>query len=96
MITSTNKISKNLQRFKTAVNSHDRENPNHSPAYGIAMSYHDLERLGFDDGEEIWPGITISADSGVSGNFRVLCNGGHTFNDEEVEMIVAKGIMVDA
>jgi hypothetical protein len=40
-----------------------------------------MERLGFDEGEEILPGITIHADSGVTGNFRVLCDGEH---DEEL------------
>lgn len=96
MTIATNNISKNLQRFKIAINSHDRENPDHSSAYGIAMNNFDLERLGFDDGEEIWPGVVISADSGVTGNFRVLCEGNHTSSGEEVEEVVAKGIMVDA
>ena len=40
-----------------------------------------MERLGFDEGEEMLPGITIHADSGVTGNFRVLCDGEH---DEEL------------
>ena len=44
-----------------------------------------MERLGFDEGEEILPGITIHADQGVTGNFRVLCDGQHDENLEEVE-----------
>jgi hypothetical protein len=76
----TGKIAKNLERFAQAVASHDRENPTHN-AYGIGMAHFDLERLGFDEGEQVLPGITIHADGGVSGNFRVLCDGEH---DEEL------------
>jgi hypothetical protein len=41
-----------------------------------------MERLGFEEGEEVLPGITIHVDGGTSGNFRVLCDGQH---DEELE-----------
>jgi hypothetical protein len=76
----SSKIAKNLERFAQAVASHDRENPTHT-AYGIGLAHFDLQRLGFDEGEEVLPGITIHADGGVSGNFRVLCDGDH---DEEL------------
>ena len=77
----TSKIAKNLERFAQALNAHDRENPGHT-AYGIGLAHFDLERLGFEEGEEVLPGITIHADGGVTGNFRVLCDGDH---DEESE-----------
>ena len=77
----TGKVAKNLRAFQMALNAHDRENPTHT-AWGIGLAHFDMERLGFDEGEEILPGITIHADQGVSGNFRVLCNGEH---DEELE-----------
>lgn len=80
-MSDTSRIAKNLERFAQAVAAHDRENPTHS-AYGIGLAHFDLERLGFEEGEEILPGITIQVDSGVSGNFRVLCDGEH---DEELE-----------
>ncbi|HME02194.1 MAG TPA: hypothetical protein VKG38_04090 [Solirubrobacteraceae bacterium] len=79
-MSDTGKIAKNLERFAQAVASHDRENPTHT-AYGIGLAHFDLERLGFEEGEEVLPGITIHADSGVTGNFRVLCDGDH---DEEL------------
>ncbi len=79
-MSDTGKIAKNLERFAQAVAAHDRENPTHN-AYGIGLAHFDMERLGFDEGEEILPGITIHADSGVTGNFRVLCDGEH---DEEL------------
>jgi hypothetical protein len=77
----TSKIAKNLERFAQAVAIHDRENPTHT-AYGIGLSHFDLERLGFEEGEEVLPGIVIQVDGGVTGNFRVLCDGQH---DEELE-----------
>ena len=79
----TSKIAKNLERFAIAINAHDRENPTHN-AYGIGLAHFDMERLGFDEGEEVLPGITIHLDSGVSGNFRVLCDAEHDEEHEEV------------
>ncbi|HEY1539150.1 MAG TPA: hypothetical protein VGF63_07120, partial [Solirubrobacteraceae bacterium] len=61
-------IGKNLQAFQIGVNAHDRENPTHT-AFGIGLAPFDLERMGFDEGEEVLPGITIHADDGVTGNF---------------------------
>ena len=94
----TGKIAKNLERFAQAVAAHDRENPTHT-AYGIGLAYFDLERLGLDEGEEILPGITIHADSGVSGNFRVLCDGEHeqeltAAEEQAVEAIATEAVPV--
>jgi hypothetical protein len=80
----TSKIAKNLRAFQIALNAHDRENPDHN-AYGIGLAHFDMERLGFDEGEEVFPGITIHADGGVTGNFRVLCDGQHAEHEDEVE-----------
>jgi hypothetical protein len=89
-MSETGKIAKNLERFAQAVAAHDRENPTHT-AYGIGLAYFDMERLGFEEGEEILPGITIEADSGVTGNFRVLCDGDH-----EEELTAAEEQAVEA
>lgn len=78
------KIAKNLERFAQGVAAHDRENPTHS-AYGIGLAHFDVERLGLEEGEEILPGITIHVDGGVSGNFRVLCDGEHDERYREAE-----------
>src|SRR3954471_12789457 len=88
----TSKIAKNLRAFQIAVNAHDRENPTHN-AWGIGLAPFDMERLGFDEGEEILPGITIHADGGVTGNFRVLCDGDHDEEStvEETEAVEAVG-----
>src|SRR5581483_10231679 len=89
-MSDTGKIAKNLERFAQAVAAHDRENPTHT-AYGIGLAHFDMERLGLEEGEEILPGITIHADGGVTGNFRVLCDGEH---DEE--LTAAEEEVVDA
>ncbi len=80
----TSKIAKNLERFAQAVAAHDRENPTHT-AWGLGLAHFDMERLGLDEGEEVLPGITIHADGGVSGNFRVLCDGEHDEQAQEAE-----------
>ena len=80
----TGKIAKNLERFAQAVAAHDRENPTHV-AYGIGLSFFDMERLGLEEGEQILPGITIQLDGGVSGNFRVLCDSEHDEEQTEAE-----------
>jgi hypothetical protein len=87
----TGKIAKNLERFAQAVAAHDRENPTHT-ANGIGLAHFDLERLGFEEGEEILPGITIHIDGGVSGNFRVLCDGQHDEEREESEQEVVEAV----
>jgi hypothetical protein len=91
-VADVSKVAKNLQAFQIALNAHDRENPDHT-AYGIGLAYFDMERLGFDEGEEILPGITIQADGGTSGNFRVLCDGQH---DDELDEAEEAEEVVDA
>jgi hypothetical protein len=91
----TGKIAKNLERFVQAVAAHDRENPTHT-AYGIGLAHFDMERLGFDEGEEILPGITIHADNGVTGNFRVLCDGEHDEQSEVAEAEVVRAVATES
>ena len=87
----TSKVAKNLRAFQIAINSHDRENPTHN-AYGIGLAHFDMERLGFDEGEEVLPGITIHADGGETGNFRVLCDGDHQEEREAEEAEVVEAV----
>jgi hypothetical protein len=87
----TTKIAKTLERFAQAIASHDRENPTHT-AYGIGLAPFDLERLGLEEGEEILPGITLEADNGVTGNFRVLCDGDHDAEREAAEAEVVEAV----
>jgi hypothetical protein len=80
----SDKIAPNLRRFREAIFRHDELNPTHK-AYGIGLAYFDMQRLGFDEGEELWPGVTVQTDGGVSANFRVLCDRGHPEEHHRVE-----------
>jgi hypothetical protein len=91
MPADASKIAANLQRFAMAINAHDRENPTHT-AYGIGLSPFDMERLGFEEGEQVVPGIRIEADSGETGNFRVLCDGDHLEELEAAEEEVVEAV----
>jgi hypothetical protein len=84
------KIGYLLERLAQGVAAHDRENPSHH-AWGVGMTNFDIERLGLEDGEEILPGIVLQADGGVTGQFRVLCDGDHDqeLEEEEVEIVEA-------
>jgi len=55
------------------------------------MAHFDIERLGLEEGEEILPGIVLQADGGVTGAFRVLCDGDHDEGavEEEEEIVEA-------
>jgi hypothetical protein len=71
-----------LMAFRQGLDDHDAKNPDHT-ATGIGLSAFDLNRLGFDDGEVVAPGITVHADGGVTGNFRVICDGLHDGEESE-------------
>lgn len=80
-----------LERLAQGVAAHDRENPSHH-TWGIGMTYFDIERLGLEEGEEILPGIVLQVDGGVSGAFRVLCDGNHGQEEEESEEDVVEAV----
>jgi hypothetical protein len=82
--TSSTKIAALLERLTQGVAAHDRENPGHH-TWGIGMAHFDIERLGLEDGEEILPGIVLQADGGMTGQFRILCDGQHDDGVEEEE-----------
>src|SRR5450755_1808896 len=84
-------MGKLLERFAQGVASHDRENPGHN-SWGIGMAHFDIERLGLEEGEEILPGIVLEADGGVTGNFRVLCDGEHDREGEQQEAEVVDAV----
>jgi hypothetical protein len=96
-VSAQSKVAANLQAFRIAVGAHDRENrPPHSPAHGIGLSGFDLDRLGFDDGEELWPGVRVQVDGKTTGNFRVLCDGQHEPEGIQAETEVTRAVEVPA
>jgi len=89
------KISYLLERLAQGVAAHDRENPGHH-TWGVGMSHFDIERLGLEEGEHILPGIVLQADGGVTGAFRVLCDGDHNQEQEEAEEAVIDAVAQEA
>jgi hypothetical protein len=89
-VVETTKIAALLERLSQGVAAHDRENPDHH-TWGIGMAHFDLERLGLEEGEEILPGIVLQADGGMTGQFRILCDGQHDEGavEEEEEVVDA-------
>jgi hypothetical protein len=90
-VPETAKIAALLQRLSQGVAAHDRENPDHH-TWGIGMAHFDLERLGLEEGEEILPGIVLQADGGMTGQFRILCDGMHDEGVEEREEEVVDAV----
>jgi hypothetical protein len=94
----SSKLGYLLERLAQGVAAHDRENPTHT-TWGIGMAYFDIERLGLEEGEEILPGIVLQADGGVTGQFRVLCDGQHgegavEEEEEEVDAVSSQELEV--
>lgn len=87
----TGKIAYLLERIAQGVAAHDRENPDHH-TWGIGMAYFDIERLGLEDGEEILPGLMLQADGGMTGQFRILCDGQHDEGAVEDEEEVVEAV----
>ena len=87
---SPSKIGYLLERVAQGVAAHNRENPGHH-TWGIGMAYFDIERLGLEEGEELLPGIVLQADGGMTGQFRILCDGDHGDGavEEEEEVVEA-------
>lgn len=87
----TRKIAYLLERIAQGVAAHDRENPGHH-TWGIGMTHFDIERLGLEDGEEILPGLVLQTDGGVTGQFRILCDGQHGDGETEEEEEVVEAV----
>jgi len=89
------KIAYLLERVAQGVAAHDRENPGHH-TWGIGMAHFDIERLGLEEGEQLLPGIVLQADGGVTGAFRVLCDGDHNLEEEEAEEEIVDAVAEEA
>jgi hypothetical protein len=90
-VAQTTKIAALLERLSQGVAAHDRENPDHH-TWGIGMAHFDIDRLGLEEGEEILPGIVLQADGGMTGQFRILCDGMHDEGVEEQEQEVVDAV----
>jgi hypothetical protein len=90
-MSSPTRIAALLERVSFGVAAHDRENPEHH-TWGIGMAQFDVERLGLEEGEELLPGIVLQCDGGMTGQFRILCDGQHGEGAEEAEEEIVEAI----
>jgi hypothetical protein len=81
---STARIAKLLELVARAVEQHNKAYPEHH-TWGIGMAWFDIEKLGLEEGEELFPGIVLHGDGGMTGQFRILCDGEHSGGVEEEE-----------
>jgi len=56
------------------------------------MAWFDIERLGLEEGEELLPGIVLQGDGGMTGQFRILCDGQHGEGAEEAEEEIIEAV----
>jgi len=87
----TARIAKLLKLVAQGVAAHDRENPDHH-TWGVGMAWFDIERLGLEEGEELLPGIVLQGDGGMTGQFRILCDGQHGEGAEEAEEEIIQAV----
>jgi hypothetical protein len=85
------KVGANLERSGKPWR-HTTEKTRHTTLTASGLSDFDMQRLGFDDGETLWDGITVQMDEGQSGMCRVLCDGAH--DGVKHEATVATGVYV--
>jgi hypothetical protein len=88
---STDASAKNMQAVCQAKEAHDRSCPWGGKANAVHLSWFDIERMGWDEGDVIC-GLTVMGDETVAtGMMRVTCDAepdGGKRESEEVEEVV--------
>ena len=85
--------AKNMEAVCKAKDVHNRTCPWGGTATEVHMAYFDIERMGWDEGDNIC-GLTVVGDAKVAtGMMRVTCDaegdGGGRSEEEEVEIVEA-------
>lgn len=79
----TQAAAKVFQQIRIQVDAHDNGQCE-SPANGVMMAYADIERLGWEEGDVVYPSKDISLYSGGQyGRIRVMCDGNHSADELE-------------
>lgn len=79
-----NKEAKNFEAISKAIKKHNQDCP--SPPTGVAMAPFDIERLGWEEGDNVCGIPIVSDDSVQPERFRILCSGQHSGNSEEASV----------
>jgi hypothetical protein len=88
-----NKEAKNYEAIYKAIKQHNNDCP--SPPNGIAMSYFDIERMGWEEGDII-AGLPLVAEQAQAGYLRILCDGTGTGGGVEEEVGIDEPQEADA
>lgn len=88
-----NKSAKNMEAIYKAKQKHDTECPWGGEGVRIYMTAFDIERMGWEEGDNI-AGMTLIADSGLAtGRFRVECDAEPKPDQEIVEEVENKDLV---
>jgi hypothetical protein len=70
-----------FKQVRLLVDDHDDKSKCDSPAYGVKMAFCDIDRVGWAEGDIVYPSKSIVLESGgQEGILRVLCRGTHKAN----------------
>ena len=82
---------KNMQAVCKAKEAHDRSCPWGGKANEVHLSFFDIERLGWEEGDVICGLVVVGDETVATGMMRVTCDAepdGGTKDEEEVEEVV--------
>jgi hypothetical protein len=89
---STNASAKNMQAVCKAKEVHDRSCPWGGKANRVHLSWFDIERMGWEEGDVICGLVVVGDESVATGMMRVTCDAepdGGREEEEEVEVVEA-------
>jgi hypothetical protein len=88
-----NKEAKNFQAIYSAKKAHDVDCQ--SAAKAIGLSYFDMERMGWEEGDVV-AGLPLTVDGGQAGGIRIICDGIHAGNHDSEEVGIDEPQEADA
>lgn len=89
-----NKQAKNMEVIYNAKKIHDAECPWKQEGRRVCMNPFDIERMGWEEGDNI-AGLIVVADTGVvTGMLRVECDGDPDAGEPEITEAVSKDNLV--
>ena len=88
--------AKMFQQVRHIVDHHDSPGVCDGTATGVMMAYADIERVGWEPGDLVYPSKDIRVEAGGQyGSIRVLCNGSCD-QEREAEVEVEVPVKVDS
>ena len=91
-MSNTDASAKNMRAVCEAKEIHDRSCPWGGKANQVHLSWFDIERMGWEEGDVICGLVVVGDDTMQTGRMRVSCDaepGGGKTEEEEVEVVEA-------